>query len=131
MQRKEGGFVDAQIVEQQFFERPHRIHGRKRIQLVAQRFFGRGDLIRISPLHFDLHAERVHGNGNVAVQKSAEGVFVALGLALAERRRSIGAVNRLGNERVDGQGIVEREVGRPVDGLPRDISRRILPLTSV
>ena len=27
MQRKEGGFVDAQIVEQQFFERPHRIHG--------------------------------------------------------------------------------------------------------
>ena len=54
------------------------------------------------------------------VQKGAEGVLVALGLALAERRRSIG-VNRLGNERVDGQCIVERKVGRPVDG-----SREIL-----
>ena len=67
LQRKEGGFVDAQIVEQQFFERSHRLHGRKRIQLITQRFFGRGDLIRISPLHSDLHAERVHGSGNVAV----------------------------------------------------------------
>lgn len=107
MQRKDGGFVDAQIVEQQLFERPHRIHGRKRIQLVTQCFFRRGDLIRISPLHSDLHAERVHGSGNVAVQKCAKGVLVALGLALAERRRNIGAVNRLGNECVGGQGIVE------------------------
>ena len=107
MQRKEGGFVDAQIVEQQFFERPHRLHGRKRIQLITQRFFGRGDLIRISPFHFNLHAERVHGGGNVAVQKSAEGVLIALGLALAERHRSIGVINRLGNERVNGQCIVK------------------------
>lgn len=109
--------------QKQFFERLHRINGRKRIQLVAHRLFGRGDLIGISPLRFNLHAGRVHGSGNVAVQKSSEGVLIALGLALAERRRSIGVINRFGNECMDGQSIVEREIGRSVYS-----PRKVLPV---